>query len=374
MKYSLKIATIKGIPVKLHVSFLFIVVLLTVFLSIQTFSVLGMKIGFGDLDMPVALKWVLGALTALVLLFTLFLHELSHSLVSIANGFKVKEITFFLLGGVSRSESFPEDPATEIKIAAIGPLVSMGLGFLFILLNRASTLLEGDPESALGYAVIFFGTLGFYNFIIGMFNLIPALPLDGGRIFRGILGNFMDHRNATIKATQVGKVLAVIMGLVGILSFNFLLILIAVFIYMGAKGEKDTVDTMHSLEGLKMSQVMSGVPGTVEPDTTLSEVRKKMMKNRKRVQLVKDQGKIIGIVTAENLREVPKKHRGSTTAGEVMDRDFIKAGPKKDAPGIWNKMVKRGKDRVVIIDHDKVVGVASLADFRSIIEFRESLG
>jgi Zn-dependent protease len=77
MKYSLKIATIKGIPVKLHVSFLFIVVLLTVFLSIQTFSVFGMDIGFGDLDMPIALKWILGGLTALILLFTLFLHELS---------------------------------------------------------------------------------------------------------------------------------------------------------------------------------------------------------------------------------------------------------------------------------------------------------
>ncbi len=374
MRYSLKIATIKGIPVKLHVSFLFIVVLLTVFLSIQTFSVFGMDIGFGDLDMPIALKWILGGLTALILLFTLFLHELSHSLVSIANGFKVKEITFFLLGGVSRSESFPEDPATEIKIAAIGPLVSIGLGFVFILLNRTSTLFEGDPEGALRYVVIFFGTLGFYNFIIGMFNLIPALPLDGGRIFRGILGNFMDHRNATIKATQVGKVLAVAMGLFGLLTFNFLLILIAVFIYMGAKGEKDTVDTMHALEGLRMSQVMTGVPGTVGPDTPLSEIRKNMIKNRKRVQIVRDRGKVMGIVTAEHMREVPKKQRGSTTAGEVMDSDFIKAGPKKDAPSIWNNMVKRGKDRVIVMNHGKVVGVASLADFRSIIEFRESLG
>ncbi|MFO8050718.1 MAG: site-2 protease family protein [Thermoplasmatota archaeon] len=370
MKYSIKIARIKGIPINVHVSFLFIFLLFAVILSIQTFNFQGIRIGFGEIDAPVFMRWILGVITAITLFFFLFLHELAHSLVSISLGYRVKEITFFLLGGVSNSEGFPEDPTQELKIAAIGPVVSLGIGGMFMLSNQLVYLAAPSPDGPLLFLVIFLGSLGFYNILIGLFNLIPAFPLDGGRILRSLLGYGMDHRKATIRAAQTGKVVAVILGIVGLIIFNLILIFIAVFIYMGAKSEKDMTETMGSLEGLKVKDIMSKHPGNIAATASLEDVRRKMIKNKRAALIVKRDGGIMGIVTAQGIKGVPKEERGMKSAKDIMEKDYIKADPGDEGAGTWKQMIRKGKDRVVVTRKGKVLGMASQKDFVNMVKIR----
>jgi Zn-dependent protease/CBS domain-containing protein len=333
-----------------------------------------MDIGFGELDIPIYMRWILGTITAIILFSFLFLHELAHSLVSVAKGYKVKGITFFLLGGISQSESFPEDPATELKIAGVGPLVSLIIGFSFILLNRAMDVFWDDPTGALLYTMVAIGTWGFYNAIIGLFNLIPAFPLDGGRILRSFLGFFMDYNRATIQATRTGKVVAIGMAVFGIIFFNILLILIAVFIYFGAKGESDMINAINALTGVRMEDVMIRAPGSVTMDTPLDQVKEKMIHERTRVQTVEVEGRVQGIITSDKVRSASRKGQWELTAGQVMDVDFIRATSDSDASDIWKTMIKSGSNKVVILKEGDVVGIASLADFRNAIQLRKSLG
>jgi Zn-dependent protease len=368
MKYSLTLGRIKGIEINLHFSFFLILILFGVFLSIRTFEFIGLKIGFGGIDIPLFARWLMGFITAAFLFFFLFFHELAHSLVSVHEGYKVREITFFLLGGMSRSESFPDDPLTELKIAGIGPLVSLGIGALFILLNRALVFFIPGDIHGFVYPEVIFSSLGFYNVLIGLFNLIPAFPLDGGRILRSILGNFMNHYEATIRAAVIGKGFAIAMGIFGILTLNLLLILVAVFVYMGAKNEKDVTETMHALENLKVADIMSSPPNQVDPSVTIEDLRRTMLKARTNVFVVKNGDRIIGAISLDELRQRSKEERRNTRVSDIMDRNIMKVKPGEGASDAWRNMIRQGKNRIFVIRGKELLGQVTRADFRNAID------
>ena len=173
-----------------------------------------------------------GFLLALVLLALIFgfvlLHELGHSLVAIYHGIQVKDITLYPLGGIARLARMPRKPSTEIQIAIAGPLVNFALAGLFTLLRQVFSLAILEP-------------LIFFNLVLALFNLLPAFPLDGGRIFRALLGTRMSYTRATQIAARTGQGVALVLGLVGLLTPHFMLILIAVFIFLAAQAELTTV-------------------------------------------------------------------------------------------------------------------------------------
>lgn len=232
MENSLQIARILGIPIKIHVSFLLVLPFFAWIFAVQP-----EPFGFAGIE-PGLLKYSLSLVTAILLFASVLIHELAHSYFTLRYGGSIREITLYLIGGVSSMEEELHDPSSEAKMAFVGPFSSIVLGILLLsfnyLFNPATSSTAGGPL----FLMIFI--LGYINILLGLFNLIPAFPMDGGRILRAFFAQRMDFVKATEKAAFIGKVFAFIIGLIGLFS-SFWLILIAFFIYMGASGEEQQV-------------------------------------------------------------------------------------------------------------------------------------
>lgn len=201
-----------GIPLKVHIS---LVVLATI--SIIQF------------------RFLYGLFFAAGLVISIALHELGHSFVAIKKGCKVREITLLLLGGAAQMESIPTRPKDELLMAVTGPLVSLFLGACGIL---GGSLLPLPAMQAMAPAKInIVELLGLLNLVLAFFNLIPAFPMDGGRVFRSLLSRKMGRLKATYVAAQLGKIIAVLFGIYAIHPFNPILIAIAFFVYIMAGNE-----------------------------------------------------------------------------------------------------------------------------------------
>src|SRR5215216_4442286 len=236
-----KIGRISGIDVRVHWTF---------FLLLAFFAFIGYQ-GSGS---------PLGALTATVMIVALFLcvllHEFGHSLVAQRLGLEIHSITLLPIGGVSNLESLPEKPVDEVKISVAGPLVSVVLALIFFgvgLLLGAEPRMPTDLFTGIGSVGQFFFYLGYLNIILALFNLIPAFPLDGGRVLRGLLATRLGALRATEIASRVGQLFAFAFFLIGLLGGNFLLALIAVFIFFGANGEAQMVRQRELTRGLSVS-------------------------------------------------------------------------------------------------------------------------
>jgi len=206
MPGSLRIGKIFGIDIYIHISWVIIIVLMTWSLAVGWFPVL--YHGFSALT-----DWILGFIAAILLFASVLLHELAHSVVARARGLPVKNITLFIFGGVSNIEKEPGSPGIEFQMAVVGPLTSILIGVLaFALL-----FLLGQYSSALG-AILWY--LGIANILLGIFNLIPGFPLDGGRVLRSIVWKIDGNLpRATRIVTVVGQVIAYLFILVGIWLF-----------------------------------------------------------------------------------------------------------------------------------------------------------
>ena len=226
---SFKIGRFSGIDVRVHWTFLLLLAFFA-FLGYQTSGTLA------------------GALTPIAVIVALFicvvLHEFGHSLVAQRLGIVVHSITLLPIGGVSNLETLPEKPSDEVKITLAGPLVNVVLAPIFFgvgLLLGAEPRMPTDLFTGIGSVGQFFFYLGYLNVVLAVFNLMPAFPLDGGRILRGLLATRLGALRATEIASRVGQLFAFAFFLIGLLGGNFLLALIAVFIFFGANGEAQMV-------------------------------------------------------------------------------------------------------------------------------------
>jgi Zn-dependent protease len=238
MKWSFKIGSIRGIPIKLHLTFLIILLFVIWLFAANDFVIMGITIGFNGMATSPGIKYVLSTIAAILFFATLLFHELSHSFVAQNYGAQVRGITLFVIGGVSQMEEIPKEPRMEARISFAGPGLSLSIGVityaLFLYFGPVSrTIIGNTPVIEATYAnaaLIVLGILAFYNIILGIFNLIPAFPMDGGRILRAALAMRMPYIDATRKAVAVGKSFAFAMGILGLFTFQFFLLLIAVFI------------------------------------------------------------------------------------------------------------------------------------------------
>ncbi len=237
MNNSLQIARILGIPIKVHISFLFILPFFAWMFALQP-----EPYGFAGTG-PDILRYALALATAILLFASVLVHELAHSYLSLRYGASIREISLYLIGGVSAIEGELTDPVKEATMAFAGPLSSLILGIFLLVVNYLFNPAASTAEGNVLFIMIFI--LGYINVILAMFNLIPAFPMDGGRILRALLASRMGFVEATEKAATVGKILAFVMGLIGLL-ISFWLVLIAIFIYMGASGEERQVKSRYS--------------------------------------------------------------------------------------------------------------------------------
>jgi Zn-dependent protease len=271
-----------------------------------------------------------GAAFGLVFTLTLFacvvLHELGHSFTARGFGIPVGQILLLPIGGVSSLSKKPKDPLQEILISLAGPLVSVALAFLFY---RAS----GSPElTAKGFAgfsdkmTLTPATLLFWlfrtNLVLAVFNLIPAFPMDGGRVFRAFLRFFLKEPRATVLAASVGKVFAVLFGLVGLLAGNMILALVAFFLYFAGTGEALGEVREEILSHIQAGTVCAHFGANLESTDKLNRVLELVLGSEQRNFPVLEGSNLVGVLEGGTLRERQGALRPDTPVTELMRRDI----------------------------------------------------
>ncbi|MFO7792965.1 MAG: site-2 protease family protein [Candidatus Saliniplasma sp.] len=363
MKTSIKIGRLYGIPIRLHFTLIFIVAFIAWSVGANVFLIADM-LGIQDPNVAPGLEsYLLGVVVAIGLFVSVFIHEMAHSIVSIKSGFEVDEISLWLFGGVSKMDEMPTDPNLEIKISAVGPLASIAIGFLTF---AGGMFLTGS----IVVFVLFY--LSFINFFLAGFNLIPAFPMDGGRILRAILAKKYSYVKATKTAAGVGKVFAVIFGIVG-LFVNIFLILIAFFIYMAASQESQNVLVKHMLSKISVGDVMTKDVKTVDPDTSLEEFLKMVTTHQHTGFPVVSNDRIIGIITLKDAKKVSEEEIYMKRVKDVMETDIVCLGPNDDASKAWDMMLKRGFGRFPVLDNDELVGIITRSDIMQSFQIQSEL-
>ncbi len=380
MKWSYQIGSIRGIPIYLHATFLVILVFFIWLFADHTFEMFGMVFGFGGIGVPTWLKYLFSTITSILFFSTLLFHELSHSIVAQSYGIKIRSITLFILGGVAQMEEIPKEPRMEARISAAGPAFSLSVGILaYIIYDIFGPVSEaaGTFENAF---LILVGIIAFYNIVLGIFNLIPAFPMDGGRILRALLATRMPYIDATRKAAAIGKSLAFMMGIFGLLTLagggggGLWLLLIAFFIYYGATGEEEAAVISVTLEGLTARDLMTAVPDViyVPPDWTLNQLIDVMFKTKHTGYPVQESqnSPVLGVVTFSDIRRIPEPERGAIRVRDVMTSEIIAIEAGADAFDAFKLIISGNVGRVIVMDRGKMVGIASRTDLMRSIQFR----
>jgi Zn-dependent protease/CBS domain-containing protein len=306
-----KIGSAWGIPIELH--FTFLLLILAVFiLSLLNLPLYAVESSFYTFFLTV------------FLFFFVFFHELAHSIVARRYGIKVRKIVLYPIGGVSEIEEIPDNPAQEWRMAFAGPLVSMILGSILLtislLLTPQMLPLLFTFSTATGNLIFDLATL---NILLGVFNLIPAFPMDGGRVFRAVLAERMKYSDATQYAVTLGRILGFAMVIVGFI-YNFLLILIGLFVYIGASEEGEQTIISTKLAGVRVRDVMQSEVAFVKPQQTIAETLETMFKNRYHDALVETDGIFKGIVTWDELMKVSVDKRDTLLVDQMpLKRIFV---------------------------------------------------
>ena len=303
-----------------------------------------------------ATPWLIGAGAAVGLFVGVTLHELGHSWVALRYGLEIESITLWILGGIAALTSVPREWDREFRIAIAGPVVSVlvGAGSYAILLVVPVGL------QAVRFVV---GWLAIVNVTLALFNLLPAFPMDGGRILRALLARSRPYAVATRIAARVGVVFAFLFGVVGVLSFNLIMLLLAWFLYTAATSESRTVLTDELLHGLSVGDIMTRDPKTVSVDTTVEAFVDRLVRERQTVYPVVDaSGEPLGVVTLDDLRDVAASERAVTRIETVM-QDATRIRSTADAFETLSMLQQSGTSVALVGENDVVTGVLSDADF-----------
>jgi Zn-dependent protease/predicted transcriptional regulator len=371
MKTSFQIGKIIGIPIRIDISLLLILALFTWVFGTSDYSIYGFVLGFKDVPISLVGQLILGAVLSVLFFICVLLHELGHSYVTQRYGYKINGITLFIFGGVSQIEEMPREPRMELKIAVVGPLVSLLLGSIFYVLYLLFASLGGSLIPQIGFVIS--GTLAFYNVTLGLFNLIPAFPIDGGRVLRAALARTIDYGRATRIAANVGKVLAIGMAVFGFLYyFNIWLILIAVFVYIGASQEAQATEISIALEDLKVKDIMTPHVEFVSPDLTLHQFTDFIHTHKHTSYPVLEHDKLVGIITVMDLHNVHKTDQDATYIRDVMHKEVLTISPDEAANTAFKTMIRHTNERVIVKENDKVLGILSWSDLLHAIQLKQT--
>lgn len=376
MEASLQIGTLAGIPVKLHWSFLLVIPLFAWIIGSQivlTTELIAVLFGV-PIDMALITEgfnpYILGIVVALGLFFGVFIHEMAHSLIAKAKGIEIHSITLLILGGVSQMEETMPDPKIELPMALAGPLTSLAVGIVSSALVYVVAAVELDPGVA-GVLIFTFGYLGLLNILLFGFNLLPAFPMDGGRVLRAWLARRMPLARATRIAADVGKGFAVLFGIVGLLLLNPILIIIAFFIYIGANQEATFLRYNILLQDVTVADAMNSPVATVEPTLPLPRVLDMMYETKHLGFPVVDRGSLIGIIALADVHKVSPIDREAMQVRDVMTRNPTTLPPS--APLIDALRIMTGQDigRIPVVADDTLVGIVTRTDVLRVMELRE---
>jgi Zn-dependent protease/CBS domain-containing protein len=362
MESSLKIGSVMGIPIKLHITFLLILPMFA-----YVFAISPQPFGFMGVE-PAIERYSLSVLTAILLFASILLHELAHSYMARRYGIKIESITLFLFGGVSAMEEMPRQPGQEAKMAFAGPLTSLVIGIvcLFIYGNFISPNLSLS-QNPLYITVLF---LGYMNLVLGIFNLLPAFPMDGGRVLRSFYARRMSYVKATQNAAAVGKFFAILMAIFGILVHDLWFPLIALFIYVGASEEERYTREEVTLENVLVRDIMTKEVISVNPSMSVEDLIHFMFEKKHMGYPVMEGDSLRGIVTFTDIQRVPLLERPVSLVSDIMTKNVISVPPDAQASDVLKLVSLKNIGRVIVIDNGAVVGILSRTDLVRVLRLR----
>jgi Zn-dependent protease/CBS domain-containing protein len=353
---SLRIGKIAGIDIFVHVSWLIILVLLTWSLATGWFAAL--YPGWSPFT-----YWVISLLAALLLFTSVLLHELAHSLVARRHGLPVNNITLFIFGGVSNLEHEPTSAGVEFQMSLVGPLTSLLIGGLsFVLL-----VLIGRDTSPLA-AIL--GYLATANILLGLFNLLPGFPLDGGRVLRSIIWKISGSLStATRVAAWVGQTGNLLSGIwIGFVGW---------FLLTGAQSAHVQFMFETMFKGVTVGEMMNSNPVTVPANISLQKlVDDFLLPHGWRSAFVMQIDQLVGLITLSDIRHTPREQWGQTLVGHVMTplEQLHVVSPQQNLKEVMPLMVAHNVNQLAVIEEGRLVGVLSREDIMRSLQIRQVLG
>lgn len=323
--------------------------------------------------------WAIGIVSAILLFISVLVHELSHSIIAKRNGLPIARITLFFFGGVSEITEEPRDPALEVWMAGAGPLTSFAIAIVlgaFWLLSRSL----GAPigvAATLRYSA-------YLNGVLGGFNLIPAFPLDGGRVLRG--GLWKRSRNllrATRTAVSVSETISLMFMLAGFALLIFLdfvnglwVLFLGWFIRSGAETSLRQTQVTEALGGVQVGDLMTRDPLSVPPEMPVQQLARDYFLARPHGGYpVTSNGKLLGIVTMQSIRSIPIAHRETATVKDVMVpyERMVTVTPTASGADALRRMAQHGVGRLLVTDGESLLGIVTRGDLLKAIRTRQEL-
>ncbi len=370
MNSSLRLAVIKGIPVEIHISWLLIFFLLSISLAQGYFP----EIVEGYSNM---VYWAAAIITTLIVFASVLTHEFGHSLVALSEGIPIKKITLFIFGGVAQMESEPNTPSTEFKVTAAGPITSL----LIALLTGAIYYLMLTPGLLISESILFVARV---NLIMAVFNMVPAFPLDGGRLFRSVVWYFSKNMiTATRISVGFGSFLSFLIMALGFAMIFFQgnilglwLIFIGWMIYQAGQSSYSQLVFKETFAGMKVSELMSKELQTISPDATLDELADAFLHYKYGAFPVVYGSTTHGIVSLQNMKDIPREKWAETRVSQILTplKETMVLKPGSDAAEVMMRMATENTGRALVMENGDLVGLLSRTDMMRFMQMHMVLG
>ena len=371
MKASIRLGSIAGVEVGLHYSWFLIIALLSWSLSVSFLP--DRYAGWAT-----STYWITGIASALLLFVSVLIHEMAHSLVARARGFPVSGITLFVLGGVSNLKADARKASDEFVIATVGPLTSFVLAALLWLV----WLVVGDGRSPID-AMFFY--LAFINALLGAFNMLPAFPLDGGRVLRSAIWAVTgSHTRATRIASLAGQIVGIGMMVLGVVQFlwwdnligGIWLALLGWFLQNAAGRTQAETDIQAGVFGVKVKDVMASDVPTIDPGASIHDaVFGSLLRRGARALPVCDGGTVVGLLSLTDVKRLPREEWPRHIVRSVMSAaPLVTVGPDQDLAHAMDLLAGNGIHQLPVIDDGKLVGLISRSHVMQYLHSTRELG
>lgn len=343
MKGLFKLGTIAGIGIFMHWTF-------TLLIAFIIF------INYRNGQNPIQIAW--SVLFILCIFVAVLLHELGHALTAKSYNVKTKDITLLPIGGIARLERMPENPLEELMVAIAGPLVNFILAFLtqvFIAIPQDSRELLALMSSGINANNFF---LNFYivNLTLAVFNLIPAFPMDGGRVLRALLAFIMDRNRATLIAARVGQFIALCFILIGIIS-NPILILIGLFVIFSAQLESESVEFKNLLKGYTVRDVVMKEYQTIEEDEKIKKVITILLESEHRKFLVTQNNRLVGTLNKDQIIKALSEEGEEEYIYNVMDKSLVYVDINTQLEKVIEQLYEKKGSVLIVNENEQLSGI-----------------
>ncbi len=375
-----KLMSVFGIPIRVDTSWLVILALLTLSLAGVFPSLMQTYFQGAAPELGAGSYWIMALITAVAFFACIVLHELGHAIAGRSQAMSIRGITLFLFGGVAEIGDEPPSARAEFIMAIAGPLVSVVLGAIAALLSWVGYLAHWPAA-----VVLVLGYLAFINLLVLCFNLVPAFPLDGGRVLRSILWGITGNlRRATYLASMAGVAFAWVLIFWGVLQFfvgnwfgGIWLGLIGLFLKNAAQSGYQQVLVKQALRGESIKRFMTSNPIVVSPYLNLHDWVEEYVyrHHRKAFPVVSSEGKLEGCIETQALLGIPRAEWEHHTVAELMTHDLtdLVISPETDALEALGKMQRKGSSRLLVTEGEHLVGILSLKDLLQFLSLKIEL-